>query len=275
MIEALATTHLTYPNIDPIIFQIGSFALRWYSLAYIGGLLFGWWYIRRMLGRPGAPMSVDHIDDFITWATIGVIAGGRLGYVLFYNFSYYISNPIDIFKLWDGGMSFHGGAIGVILAVIFYSRKHKLNMFAFADYVAMVSPVALLLGRAANFINGELWGRPTDAWYGMIFPADRLQLVRHPSQLYEAFLEGIVLFAVLWWLSHKTDLLKKPGFIAGIFYIGYALTRFAVEYAREPDQHIGLMWDFISRGQILSLPTLAFGLWLIWQAQRPKSPMPK
>ena len=263
-----AIDHLSYPNIDPIIFEIGPLALRWYSLAYIGGLLFGWWYIRKQLKKPGAPMSPQHIDDFITWATVGVIAGGRLGYVLFYNASYYASHPLDIFKLWDGGMSFHGGAAGVILAVIFFSRHHKLNMFAFGDRVAIVAPIGLFLGRLANFINGELWGRPTDAWYGMIFPGDRLQLVRHPSQLYEAFLEGIVLFAILWFLTHKTNALKKPGIVAGTFYIGYAIARYIVEFAREPDAHLLAQSDLITRGQLLSIPAFLFGAWLIWHAKR-------
>lgn len=192
-LSILADGHLTYPTfLKPIIFEIGPFALRWYSLAYIGGLLFAWWYIRKGLEGPGQPMSKDHIDDFLTWATVGVILGGRLGYVLFYNPEYYATHLLEAFKLWDGGMSFHGGASGVVLAVIFYSLKHKLNMFSFGDRVAIVSPIGLLLGRLANFINGELWGRETDGWWGMIFPHDQLQLVRHPSQLYEAFLEGFL-----------------------------------------------------------------------------------
>ncbi len=258
--------HLTYPNIDPIIFEIGFFTLRWYSLAYIGGLLFAWWYIRKGLEGPGQPLSKDHIDDFVTWATLGVILGGRLGYVFFYNPGHYMGNIPDIFKLWDGGMSFHGGATGVVVAVILYSLKNKLNMFAFGDRVAIVSPIGLLLGRLANFVNGELWGRETDGWYGMVFPYDSLQLVRHPSQLYEAFLEGFVLFIIMIILSRYTRILEKPGMLAGIFFLGYGLARFVVEYAREPDAHLNLFWDIISMGQILSIPTLIFGSWMIWQA---------
>lgn len=264
--DMLAVAQLTYPNIDPIIFSAGPFALRWYSLAYIGGLLFAWWYIRKGLEGPGQPLSKEHIDDFLTWATVGVILGGRIGYVLFYNPGYYAAHILDAFKLWDGGMSFHGGALGVVLAVIFYSLRHKLNMFSFGDRVAIVSPIGLLLGRLANFINGELWGRETDGWWGMVFPHDALQLVRHPSQLYEAFLEGVVLFILMVILSTKTDILKKPGMLAGIFFIGYGTARFIVEYAREPDAHLGLLGGFISMGQILSIPTFVFGLWMIWQA---------
>ncbi len=256
---------LTYPTIDPILIEIGPLAIRWYSLAYMAGLIFAWWNIRRLCKKPGAVMSMEHIDDFVTWATLGVILGGRLGYVLFYNFSAYLSDPLAILKLWDGGMSFHGGLIGVVLAVIFYARKHKLDLMRMADIIAIVSPIGLLTGRLANFINGELWGRATDVPWAMIFPYDPLVLPRHPSQLYEALGEGLVLFLLLQYLYHKTDLAQKmPGVIAGVFFLGYGAARLTVEFFREPDAHIGLFVG-VSRGQMLSVPMFLFAAWLIMQ----------
>lgn len=260
---------IAYPDINP--FALGpiemfgtELGIRWYSLAYIAGLLFGWWYIRRITTKPGAPMAPNHVDDFLTWAIIGVIAGGRLGYVLFYNLSAYIENPIAIFRLWDGGMSFHGGALGVVLAIILFCRKHKLDLMRVGDLIAIVTPVGLFTGRLANFINGELWGRPTDVPWAMVFPSDPLGLPRHPSQLYEAFGEGIVLFLLLQLLYHKTPLAKRaPGFIAGTFFAGYGLVRILVEFVREPDAHLGLMAG-ISRGQMLSVPMFLLAAWLMY-----------
>lgn len=266
MITLTAASLLTYPQIDPIIFEIGPFALRWYSLAYIGGLFFGWWFIKRASKSPGAPMSEAHIDDFFFAAAMGVILGGRLGYVLFYNFSYYLSSPGSILKVWDGGMSFHGGLIGVCLAVIYFCRKHKLDLMRVADIVAVVSPIGLLLGRLANFINGELWGRPTDSAWGMVFPTDPSRLPRHPSQLYEAMMEGVILFIIVLILWRIPAVKKRSGIIAGVFFIGYGLSRYIVEFFREPDAHLGLtsMLGFeISRGQMLSIPMLIFAMWLI------------
>lgn len=255
---------ITYPEIDPIIVQIGPLAIRWYSMAYIAGIMFGWWYIRRLTAQPGSPMAKTHIDDFITWAIIGIIAGGRLGYVVFYNLPAYIENPIAIFRLWDGGMSFHGGAIGVILAVILFCRKHKLELMRVADIIAVVSPIGLLTGRIANFINGELWGRQTDVPWAMIFPSDPFGVPRHPSQLYEAFGEGILLFAILMFLYHKTRAAKEmPGFIAGCFYAGYGLVRILVEFIREPDSHLASQSEIITRGQMLSIPMFLFAFWLM------------
>lgn len=256
---------IAYPEIDPILIEFGPLAIRWYSLAYIGGILFGWWYIRRLAQRPRAPMSPAHIDDFITWAIIGVIAGGRLGYVLFYNLPAYIEEPLAVFRLWDGGMSFHGGALGVVLAVIFFCRKHGLDLMRVADIVAIVSPIGLFAGRLANFINGELWGRPTDVPWAMIFPQDPFALPRHPSQLYEALGEGLLLFLLLQFLYHKTALAKNaPGVIAGCFFIGYGIARILVEFVREPDAHLGLTAG-ISRGQMLSVPMFALAAWLIYK----------
>ena len=260
---------MAFPQIDPILFEIGPFALRWYSLAYIGGLFFGWWFIRRATRMPGAPMSETHIDDFFFLAAMGVIFGGRVGYVLFYNLPYYIDNPLAALKLWDGGMSFHGGLVGVCLAVIYFSRKYKLDLMRVADIVAVVSPIGLLLGRMANFINAELWGRASDAPWAMIFPTDPHQIPRHPSQLYEALLEGLVLFIILQVLWHFTNLKKKAGIIAGVFFIGYGAARFTVEFFREPDAHLGL-WEGVSRGQMLTIPMFLFAGWLIAQGLKRK-----
>ena len=265
MLDLLAISTLTFPDIDPVLVQIGPLAIRWYSLAYIAGIIFAWWYIRKLTRKPGAAMSAAHIDDFITWAVLGISLGGRLGYVLFYRPAAYFDDPVAILRLWDGGMSFHGGFAGVVLAVIFYVRKHKLDLMRVSDLVAIVSPIGLLTGRLANFINGELWGRPTapDAWYGMIFPADRLQVPRHPSQLYEAFAEGIVLFLLLQFLYHKTRVARDmPGVLAGVFIAGYGLVRILIENVRQPDEGV----DFIaglSRGQFLSVPMFLLAAWLI------------
>lgn len=262
---------IDYPQIDPEIFSIDIFgftiALRWYSLAYIGGLIFGWWYIRRLCARPGAPMSPAHIDDFLIWATLGVILGGRIGSVLFYNLPYYMNNPLEVFFLWQGGMSFHGGFIGVITATILFCRRHRLDLLRVGDIVALVSPIGLLAGRVANFINGELWGRPTDVPWAMIFPSDPIQVPRHPSQLYEAFAEGVVLFCLLMVLYHRTRLAtQRPGTLIGVFFIEYGFGRFLIEYVRAPDAHIGLMGG-LSRGQMLCLPMIAIGLAFIAYAR--------
>ena len=265
------TATIPFPEIDPIIFSfgevplIGELALRWYSLSYLAGIIFAWWYIRRITAKPGAPMSKDHIDDMMFWGTIGIIAGGRLGYVLFYGEGKFFENPLLIFRFADGGMSFHGGLIGVVLAVILFSRKHKLDLMRVSDLIAIVSPIGLLAGRIANFINGELWGRPSDVSWAMVFPSDPSGLSRHPSQLYEAFGEGLLLFLILQLLYHKTDLPKKsPGVIAGLFFIGYGLARIIVEFFREPDSHIGLIAG-ISRGQMLSVPMFMLAAWLIYK----------
>jgi phosphatidylglycerol:prolipoprotein diacylglycerol transferase len=275
MIDALTSiipnlqATIPFPQIDPIIFSfgevplVGELALRWYSLSYLAGLLFAGWYMRRSALKPGAPMSKDHLDDMIFWGTIGIIAGGRLGYVLFYGEGKFFEDPLLIFRFADGGMSFHGGLIGVVLTVIYISRKNKLDLMRVSDLVAIVSPIGLLAGRLANFVNGELWGRPTDLPWAMIFPADTSGLPRHPSQLYEAFGEGLLLFLILQYLYHKTDLPKKhPGVIAGLFFIGYGFARITVEFFREPDSHIGLFAG-ISRGQMLSVPMFMLAAWLI------------
>ena len=271
MFNLAAITTIPFPEIKPVWFSIGPIDIRWYSLAYIAGIIFAWWYIRRLTKKPGAAMSAEHIDDFITWAVFGVILGGRLGYVLFYNIGAYIKDPVSIVYLWDGGMSFHGGFAGVVLAVIFFARKHKLDLMRVADTVAIVAPIGLLTGRLANFINGELWGRATDVQWAMIFPADRLQIARHPSQLYEAIGEGLLLFLLLQFLYHKTRIAKDmPGVIAGMFMAGYGIARIIIENFREPDAHLGL-YEGISRGQMLSVPMFLLAAWLFSKGWRHKA----
>lgn len=260
---------LAYPQIDPVLITIFGVPVRWYSLAYLGGLLLGWWWARRVAVRLAVPVTRLQIDDFLMWATFGVILGGRLGYVLFYKPMTYLSDPMAILRLWDGGMSFHGGLLGVVLAVILFCRKNRISLFRFSDMIATVAPIGLLLGRLANFINGELWGRAADLPWAMVFPYDPLQVARHPSQLYEAALEGLLLLLVLNFVVWRTSVAqRRPGLVSGLFFIGYGLSRYVVEFAREPDAHLGLLADFISMGQVLSLPMIAFGLWLVWQSGR-------
>ncbi len=263
----ILTASLSYHNIDPEIFRIGPFVLRWYSLGYILGLLFGWWYLMKLADEPKAPMTRPQADSFLLWATFGVILGGRLGYVLFYNLPFYMDNPSGILRVWDGGMSFHGGLLGVMAAVILFAKKHSINLFAFADRLALVSPMGILLVRVTNFINGELWGAPSNLPWAMVFPGGGDE-PRHPSQLYEAGLEGLLLLVVLNLLYHKTRIKEAPGQLAGLFFIGYGFSRYLVEFVREPDAHLGLIGGVMSMGQILTLPMIAFGLWMILHAKK-------
>ncbi|MBW7837579.1 MAG: prolipoprotein diacylglyceryl transferase [Sphingomonadales bacterium] len=268
MYETIAGALLAFPKIDPVAFAVGPVAVRWYSLAYIFGLILGWAYFVRLLRAPHPPCRRIDIDDFVMWAMIAIIVGGRLGYVLFYNREYYLSEPMAVLRLWDGGMSFHGGLLGMIIAVLWFTRRRHIPLLAFADRLACVAPIGLFLGRLANFINGELYGRATDVPWAMIFPADELGLPRHPSQLYEAALEGIVLFIVVNALFHKTRLATRPGILTGVFMIGYAVARMIVELAREPDSQIGFLAGGVTMGQLLSLPILIFGLALLWHGRR-------
>lgn len=261
MFDLLAMSAINLPVFDPVAIEIGPVAIRWYSLGYITGLAFVWWYVRKLATRPQAAMTAQHIDDFITWAMLAIIIGGRLGYVLFYRPDYYAENPGDIIRIWDGGMAFHGGLLGVILTVIWYVRKNKLDLMRVADVLALVSPFGIGLVRITNFVNGELWGRATDVPWAMIFPKDIAGLPRHPSQLYEALAEGLILFVILQFLYHKTRLAKDaPGVIAGVFFAGYALARFLIEFVREPDAPILLS---LTRGQLLTVPMFLFAAWLI------------
>ena len=262
MIESLIAGVLTYPDIDPVIIAWGPVAIRWYSLAYIMGLILGWAYMR-VLARKPAPICQDRdVDDFVMWAMVGVVAGGRLGYVLFYNLDYYAANPLAALKIWDGGMSFHGGLIGVALAMILFTRARRIPLFQYTDRIACVAPIGLLLGRIANFINGELYGRVTDVPWAMVFPGGGLQ-PRHPSQLYEAALEGLLLLVLLSLLFFYTRLRERPGILSGLFLIGYALSRAFVELFREPDDHLGFLWSGLTMGQILSVPVALLGLYLV------------
>lgn len=258
---------LPYPAIDPVAVEIGPVVIRWYSLAYVVGLLLGWRYCRRLAERPPRLVGPDAFDDFLLWATLGVVLGGRLGYVLFYKPGYFLAHPLEIPLLWEGGMSFHGGAAGVILAIILFARRRGVPILALGDIVVAAVPIGLFLGRLANFVNGELYGRPSEVPWAMVFPADSLGLPRHPSQLYEATLEGIVLFAVLYWLVRR-GWLTRPGALSGMFLAGYAIARGIAEFFRQPDAHLGLLLGPTSMGQILSLPMLIAGLILIVWAHR-------
>jgi len=248
--------------LSPILFEIGPFALRWYSLAYIAAILVGWWQLSRMIRRPQPVMTSEQLDRYITWATLGVILGGRLGYVLFYNLDQYLADPLGIFRLWDGGMSFHGGAAGVILTYFGFGWANKVSGLRVLDHVATVAPWGLLFGRLANFINGELWGRPTGSDWGVIFPGAGPD-PRHPSQLYEAALEGVVLLLVLQFLFWKTGARLRPGLLSGVFGIGYGVSRFIVEYFREPDRQLGILSTGLTMGQTLTLPLILAGLGLL------------
>jgi phosphatidylglycerol:prolipoprotein diacylglycerol transferase len=262
---------LQFPAFDPVIVTIGPFAVRWYALAYICGILLGWMYARaiirteRFWGGP-APLTLTDYDDFIVWVTLGIILGGRTGYVLFYNLPYFLAHPVEMFELWKGGMSFHGGFTGCVLAVILFARKRGIPMLSLGDVTCAVGPLGLLLGRIANFINGELWGRPADVPWAMVFPAGG-PLPRHPSQLYEAALEGVVLFVVLFVLVNR-GALKRPGFIIGAFAVGYSIARIIVENFREPDVQLGYLWGPITMGILLSVPLLLAGLGFIGYALR-------
>jgi phosphatidylglycerol:prolipoprotein diacylglycerol transferase len=264
---------MPFPDIDPIALQIGPLAIRWYALAYIAGILLGWWLALRLVARPGAPMARRHVDDFVTWATLGIILGGRLAYVVFYNPGYYLAHPLGAFQLWEGGMSFHGGVIGVFIAILLFCRLNKLDWMRVGDYICCVVPIGLFTGRLSNFINGELWGRVTDLPWGVVFPTGG-PLPRHPSQLYEAVLEGPVLLAILLLLFFRTDARLKPGLLGGVFLLGYGVFRFAVEFVREPDaQLVGFAQSSsLHMGQWLSLPMVLAGAYFVATAGRRQRP---
>ncbi|MDP2697203.1 prolipoprotein diacylglyceryl transferase [Thalassospira sp.] len=249
---------LAFPAIDPVAIQIGPLALRWYALAYIAGLLLGWRYVIAYVGRTPHAMTRAQVDDLLFWATLGVILGGRVGYVLFYNLDYYLDHPGNILKVWQGGMAFHGGMVGVIAAVWLFARYRGLSFLAIVDAVAAAAPIGLFFGRIANFINGELFGRTTDVAWGMVFPNGG-PLPRHPSQLYEAFLEGLILFVILFVLSRSDNLRSRPGVIGGTFLAGYGISRIIIEFFREPDAQLGLLAFGASMGQLLSIPMVLIG----------------
>ena len=247
-------------NFDPVAFQIMSFEIRWYSLAYIAGIIIGWLLCKKVFIRKSD--INEKFDDYITYLVIGIIIGGRLGYIIFYNFSYYINNFFDIFKVWEGGMSFHGGLIGIIVASILFSKKHNQDSFLYMDLVSLVAPIGIFFGRLANFINSELYGTPTDIpWAVTFIQVDNLS--RHPSQLYEAILEGIILFIILMYFKNK-DYLKKPGLISGLFLIFYSIFRFFIEFVRVPDEQLGYLIFELSMGQIISLIFFVIGIILFY-----------
>lgn len=250
---------LTFPQIDPVAIALGPVQIRWYALAYLAGILLGWAYARYIVAKdaPQRP-NKDDIDDFIAYAVLGVILGGRLGYVLFYQPAYFLSHPAEIFQLWNGGMSFHGGAAGVILALIIYSIVKKFDMFRLGDIAALCCTIGLFFGRIANFINGELYGRATDVSWGMVFPGGGEE-PRHPSQLYEAALEGLLLFIILSILAHKKWVRERPGIIGGTFLIGYGAARMFVENFREPDWYLGFVVGQMTMGQLLCIPMILIG----------------
>jgi len=259
---------IPFPALDPVALQIGPIAIRWYALAYMAGLLIGWRYMRSVASWPPRVLDAKGVDDFLLWATFAIILGGRLGYVLFYQPIHFLQNPEDIVAVWKGGMSFHGGLLGMVLAIVLYARRQRVPVLGLADRVACVVPIGLFFGRIANFINGELFGRPTDAAWGIVFPGGG-PLPRHPSQLYEAGLEGIVLFLILWLASRTQAVRTRYGLLTGLFLCGYAIFRSTGELFREPDAHIGFLAGGVTMGQILSLPLLLAGLFLIARA-RPK-----
>jgi phosphatidylglycerol:prolipoprotein diacylglycerol transferase len=261
---------LPFPAIDPILFELGPIAIRWYSLAYISGLFFGCIYMGRLAKRIPDILSPDDAIDFMTWATIGVILGGRIGYILFYKFNYYLDNPIQVFYVWQGGMSFHGGFLGVVMGGILYTRRQKIPTLVFSDIVVCAAPIGLFFGRLANFINSELYGRVTDVSWAMVFPTGGSQ-PRHPSQLYEAALEGLVLFVLINFLWRTEFAYKRPGFVTGVFILGYAAARSMVELFRQPDAHIGFLFLGGTMGQWLSLPMVLVGIFFIlWSGKGTK-----
>ena len=262
---------IAFPSIDPTLVEIGPFAIRWYALAYIGGILLGWRYAL-VLAR-WSPVRFDRqaIDDFLIWVTLGIVLGGRIGYVLFYKPAYFLAHPGEILMVWQGGMSFHGGCLGVILAIVIFSLRRRIPMFALGDLVASVVPIGLFLGRLANFVNGELFGRASDVPWAVVFPEGGPE-PRHPSQLYEAGLEGIVLFTVIYLAWRVTPLRNRPGAIGGVFLLGYGLARFTVEFFRQPDDYLGFLFAGATMGQLLSLPMMLAGLALLVWARPYQAP---
>lgn len=264
---------MPFPDFDPVLVQIGPFAIRWYALAYVAGILLGWRYVAGLMKKPalwgprGAPATTAQVDDLVLWITLGVILGGRLGHVFFYTPSIIVEDPLEIVQVWHGGMSFHGGALGVLVAVFAFCWKNRLDVLRVGDAITACAPIGLFFGRIANFINGELWGRPTDAPWAIIFPQAGIE-PRHPSQLYEAALEGLVLFLILRWATHGAGFLKRRGVVAGLFLLGYALFRTFVENFREPDRYLQHFPLGLTMGMMLSAPMVIGGLFLIWRGMR-------
>ena len=265
---------MPFPEIDPVAFSLGPIAVHWYGLAYVAGILLGWLYARRLVSNPalwadGKPaVSVAQLDDFLVWAAAGIILGGRIGYVLFYDFASVAAEPIRLIQIWNGGMSFHGGLAGTIVAMILFARRNGIAVWSLFDIVATVVPFGLLFGRIANFVNGELWGRLSDAPWAVVFP-EAGPFARHPSQLYEAGLEGIALLALLAIAVYRFGALKRPGLVSGLFVCGYAASRIFVEFFREPDPQLGYLFGgWLTMGMVLSVPMFLIGIWAILRARR-------
>jgi phosphatidylglycerol:prolipoprotein diacylglycerol transferase len=270
---------IDFPVFNPIAISIGPIAIRWYALAYICGIVIGWIYARQMIknerlwGGP-APITLTQMDDFILWVTLGIIVGGRTGYVLFYNLPFFVQHPAEIFELWKGGMSFHGGFLGCVVAVMWFARRNRVPVLSLGDMTTAVAPIGLFLGRIANFINSELWGRPADPSlpWAMVFPNGG-PLPRHPSQLYEAGLEGIVLFTMLA-VMIRMGALKRPGLVLGSFIMLYGIARIIGEHFREPDPQLGFLWGGLTMGMLLSVPMVIVGIIIVVMAWRRRAPQP-
>ena len=256
-----------YPQIDPVALSLGPISIYWYGMTYVGGLIFAWWLGKQRAQLAQSPVAEEQIDDLIFYAALGIVAGGRIGYALFYGAGSLWDDPLRVFRLWEGGMAFHGGFLGVVIAMWLFSRHQKIEFGALVDFIAPLAPVGLALGRIGNFINQELWGRPADVSWAMVFPADPLGLARHPSQLYQFAMEGVLLFFVLLWYTRS----PRPRWsAAGLFLLGYGLFRSLAEFFREPDAHIGFdALGWMTRGQLLSLPMIAVGAAImIWAYRR-------
>ena len=252
---------LRYPHIDPIAISLGPVRVHWYGIMYLLGFAAAWWLARRRAAGPASTWKPADVDDFVFYAMLGVILGGRIGYVLFYNLPHFAGHPVEIFELWHGGMSFHGGVLGVIVAVILFALNRGIPMLSLGDVTTAVAPIGIFLVRIANFINGELWGRPTDVAWAMVFP-NAGPLPRHPSQLYEAALEGVVLFVVLG-LAMRAGALKRPGLVTGVFAVGYGIARIVCEFFREPDAQLGFLWGGLTMGMLLCIPLILCGVALL------------
>ena len=254
---------MPFPDISPIALELGPIVIRWYALAYLAGIVIGWRYCMAMAKRLPTGVGANDMDDFMVWAVAGVIIGGRLGQVIFYHPGYFLRNPLEIFMIWQGGMAFHGGLLGVIAAMVIYTRRREIPLFAFTDLIALVAPIGIFFGRVANFINQEHFGRPADVPWAIIFHTDPLQVPRHPSQLYEAALEGLAVYLVLAAIAHGTKALLRPGIVTGVFLIGYAIARIVSEFFREPEILVESLPFATTWGQWLSLPMLAVGLYVL------------
>jgi len=259
---------LAFPPLDPVAVSIGPLVVRWYALAYLAGFVLGWRYCLWLAQRNPKGPTPRQYDDFLTWAVIGTVLGGRFGYIFFYQPDYYFAHPREMLEVWHGGMSFHGGMLGVLGAALIFTRRRHIGFFAFTDVLACVTPIGLGLGRLANFVNGELFGRVTDVPWGMVFPRDPDHLPRHPSQLYEAFLEGLVLLVIMHLLTRRVSWRARPGFLSGWFLLLYGIFRFTAEFFREPDPQLGFLWGGATMGQLLCLPMVMFGVYLVMRSER-------